>query len=131
WAVWNPQTMQPISELGGKRTEVSFCSDRKGDKLSFPFEGSRVAVLGRSFQNGGYAEVRILDANGRIVYSNRIDFYSKVADNGLRFVGPQLSRGRYTLEVECAGEHPEWWDKRKNHYGSTEDWVQVNEIRVY
>lgn len=131
WAVWNPQTMQPVTELGGKRTEVSFCSDRQGDKLSFPFEGSRVAVLGRSFHNGGYAVVRILDANGRIVYSNRIDFYSKVADDGLRFVGPHLPRGRYTLEVECAGEHPEWWDKRKNHYGSTEDWVQVNEIRVY
>lgn len=131
WAVWNPQTLEPVTCLGGESTKVFFRSDKKGEKLEFPFKGTRVAVIGHTFHNGGYANIRILDATGKQVYSNLIDFYSKVADDGIRFVSPLLTEGEYTLEVECAGEHPQWSDKRKSHYGSMEDWIQVDEIRIY
>ena len=99
--------------------------------MVFPFKGKRVAVIGHTFHNGGYAVVRILDAEGTSIYSNMIDFYSKVAENGIRFVSPLLSEGEYTLEVECIGEHPHWYNKRGDYFGSREDWVQVNEIRIY
>ena len=123
--------MKPVTDWGGKSTKVSFRSDKKGEKWVFPFEGTRVAVWGRTFHNGGYAHIRIQNETGETVYGNLINFYSKVEDNGLRFVSPLLPAGKYTLEVECAGEHPQWSDKRRNHYGSMEDWVLVNEIRVY
>ena len=131
WALWNPQTLEPVTDLGGENTKVSFRSDKKGDKLVFPFEGTRVAVIGHTFHNGGYAVIRILDAEGTSVYSNMIDFYSKVAEDGIRFVSPLLPEGEYTLEVECVGEHPHWFNKRGDYFGSREDWVQVDEIRVY
>lgn len=131
WPVWNPQTIEPITELGGKSTKVAFRSDKQGEKLVFPFTGTRAVVLGRTFHNGGYAYIRVLDEAGKEVYGNLIDFYSKMEEHGIRFVSPQLPAANYTLEVESMGEHPAWSDKRRSHYGSLEDWVQVDEIRIY
>ncbi len=131
WPVWNPVTMQPVKDLGGETIKVNFKADRKGAKLELPFEGTRIALIGHTFNNGGYGRVSILDEEGNTVHSNLIDFYSKVDDHGLRYVSPQLPHASYTLVVECAGEHPEWSDKRRNHYGSHEDWVIVEEVRVW
>ena len=131
WPIWNPETLQPVTELGGEAIKVNFKADRKGARLVLPFEGARVALIGHTFRNGGYGRVSILDEEGNTVHSNLIDFYSKVDDHGLRYVSPPLPRASYTLVVECAGEHPEWSDKRKNHYGSREDWVTVEEVIVY
>lgn len=131
WPIWNPETLQPVTELGGEAIKVNFKADRKGARLVLPFEGARVALIGHTFRNGGYGRVSILDEEGNTVHGNLIDFYSKVDDHGLRYVSPPLPRASYTLVVECAGEHPEWSDKRKNHYGSREDWVTVEEVIVY
>lgn len=131
WPVWNPATLQPVTELGGEAIKVNFKADRKGARLVLPFEGARVALIGHTFRNGGYGRVSILDEEGNTVHCNLVDFYSKVDDHGLRYVSPLLPRASYTLVVECAGEHPEWSDKRKNHYGSREDWVTVEEVIVY
>ncbi|MBQ8867333.1 MAG: family 43 glycosylhydrolase [Bacteroidaceae bacterium] len=131
WPVWNPATMQPVTDLGGEVIKVSFKADRKGAKLELPFEGTRIALIGHTFNNGGYGRISILDKSGNTVHTNLIDFYSKVDDHGLRYVSPQLPHASYTLVVECAGEHPQWSDKRKSHYGSHEDWVTVEEVRVY
>lgn len=131
WQVWNPQTMQPIDDLGGCVIAVNFKSSVKGARLELPFEGCRVAVKGTSFPNGGYGRVTIRNVNGEVVHSNLIDFYSKVPDNGLRYVSPRLPYARYTLEVECAGEHPHWSNKRGDYFGSREDWVTIDEVRIY
>lgn len=131
WPIWNPETLLPVTELGGEAIKVNFKADRKGARLVLPFEGARVALIGHTFRNGGYGRVSILDEEGNTMHSNLIDFYSKVDDHGLRYVSPPLPRASYTLVVECAGEHPEWSDKRKNHYGSREDWVTVEEVIVY
>lgn len=131
WPIWNPKTLQPVTELGGEAIKVNFKADRKGARLVLPFEGARIALIGHTFRNGGYGRVSILDEEGNTVHGNLIDFYSKVDDHGLRYVSPPLPRASYTLVVECAGEHPEWSDKRKNHYGSREDWVTVEEVIVY
>lgn len=131
WPVWNPATLQPVTELGGEAIKVNFKADRKGARLVLPFEGARVALIGHTFRNGGYGRVSILDEEENTVHCNLVDFYSKVDDHGLRYVSPLLPRASYTLVVECAGEHPEWSDKRKNHYGSREDWVTVEEVIVY
>lgn len=131
WPVWNPVTMQPVRDLGGTVIPVNFKTATKGAKLELPFEGTRIAVIGHTFNNGGYGRISIIDSQGKTAHTNLIDFYSKVDDHGLRYVSPLLPRGRYTLVVECAGEHPHWSNKRGDYFGSREDWVTVEEVRVY
>ena len=131
WPVWNPETMQPVSELGGKVVTVRFKSKEKGSKLTLPFEGTRIAIKGYTFNNGGYGRITIVDNQGNTVHTNLIDFYSKVPDDGLRYVSPLLPQGAYTLIVECVGEHPHWSNKRGDYFGSREDWVTVEEVRIY
>lgn len=131
WPVWNPETLEPVTDLGGHSIKVAFKTDQKGAKLSLPFTGTRIAILGHTFKNGGYGLVTIYDADGKVVHSNLIDFYSKVDDHGLRYVSPLLTKGSYRLEVECMGEHPHWFNKRGDYFGSREDWVTVEEVRVY
>lgn len=131
WPVWNPMTMKPITELGGTVIKVNFKSDTKDAKLELPFKGRRIAIIGHTFNNGGYGRITIRNTEGKVVHTNLIDFYSKIEDRGLRYVSPLLPHDSYTLVVECTGEHPEWSDKRKNHYGSRENWVTVEEVRVW
>ena len=131
WPVWNPETMQSVSELGGKVVTVRFKSKEKGSKLTLPFEGTRIAIKGHTFNNGGYGRITIVDNQGNTVHTNLIDFYSKVPDDGLRYVSPLLPQGTYTLIVECVGEHPHWSNKRGDYFGSREDWVTVEEVRIY
>ena len=97
WPVWDPETMQPVNDLGGKVVPVSFKSKEKGSKLTLPFEGNRIAIKGHTFNNGGYGRITIVDNQGNTVYTNLIDFYSKVPDDGLRYVSPLLPQGAYTL----------------------------------
>ena len=131
WPVWDPATMKPVKELGGTRIPVNFKVGTKGAKLELPFEGTRIAVIGHTFNNGGYGRITIVDSKGRTMHTNLIDFYSKVDDHGLRYVSPLLPHDQYTLVVECAGEHPHWSNKRGDYFGSREDWITVEEVRVY
>ena len=131
WPVWDPATMKPVKELGGKVIPVNFKVGTKGAKLELPFEGTRIALIGHTFNNGGYGRITIVDAKGHTMHTNLIDFYSKVDDHGLRYVSPLLPHDQYTLVVECAGEHPHWSNKRGDYFGSREDWITVEEVRVY
>lgn len=131
WQLWNPKTLQPINDIGGMVITANFKSKTKGSNISIPFDGSRIAIIGKSFNNGGYARVSIRNTNNDIVHSILIDFYSKVPDYGLRYVSPILPPNKYILNVECSGEHPHWFNKRGDYFGSKEDWVIIDEVRVY
>jgi len=106
-------------------------SRTKGDKVEYDFDGSRVAVLGKMTPHGGYAHISIVRHDGDTIRSSLVDFYCRYASEGIRFVTPPLPKSRYKLIVEVAGEHPKWADKRKNDYGSDDDYVIVSRFLTY
>ena len=75
--------------------------------------------------------VSVLNTHGDTVYSSLIDFYSKVPQEGIRVITPQMPYGKYTLEVMATGEKANWSDKRKNLYGSDDSFVQTSQFYVY
>ena len=85
-----------------------------------------MAVVGKTDNHGGYGLVSVLNTHGDTVYSSLIDFYSKVPQEGIRVITPQMPYGKYTLEVMATGEKANWSDKRKNLYGSDDLCRQVN-----
>ena len=64
------------------------------------------------------------------MHDSLVDFYSKVEDNGLRFVSKVYPEDEYILEVEVAGENPIWFNKRGDRFGSTDFFVNVTETIV-
>ena len=92
-----------------------------------PFSGKRISVVGKSDTRSGYAWIRIKDKEGNLLHNSLVDFYSKVEDEGPRFVSRTYPEGEYMLEVEVAGENPVWFNKKGDRFGSTDLFVNVAE----
>lgn len=114
----------------GREINVGASSGVKGHHISIPFKGRQIAIEGLANDKGGYGEIRILDNKGRLLHKSYVDFYSKVADNGLRFVSRKYKKGSYTLQVEVLGEHWSWKDKRGTETGSNGNYVNVDKVIV-
>ncbi|MEV5848415.1 family 43 glycosylhydrolase [Streptomyces sp. NPDC051985] len=129
WGAWDPRTRGP-AELVGKETEIDFSSDVPGEEILIPFTGTRVALVGRSRPDGSYARVELTGADGTVISSIYVTFYSKVPDSGYRYVSPVLPRGHHVLRVTVLGEPTEWSDKRGERFGSVGTRVTVDRAVV-
>ena len=126
WNAWNIDTIVE-SEQKGTAAPCGWTSNTPGDKLTVPFKGKRISVVGKSDNKSGYAWIRIKNSCGDVMHSSLVDFYSKVEDEGTRFVSKTYPEGEYVLEVEVAGENPVWFNKRGDRFGSTDLFVNVAE----
>ena len=117
WHSWNIRNISPVT-FEGNVTNHDWKSDRKGDCLKIPFHGKCISLFGRTGISGGYAIVRILDKDGKIIHASYVDFYSKVPDEAVRFVSRKYAEDDYTLEIEVAGENPVCFDKDGTRFGS-------------
>lgn len=126
---WDPRT-GGSAELAGEKREIRFSSNGSGEAVVIPFTGTRVALLGRSRPDGSYARVQLASASGELISSLYITFYSRVPDEGYRYVSPVLPYGEYVLTVTATGESIEWSDKRGERFGSFGTWVTVDGVVV-
>ena len=144
WNCWDIETMKPhdITKIGRSiigdvtlkgenwtKNEDGLASNIEGNAVCVDFNGkNRIAVIGKTDKNGGYAKVEITDKKGKTVYSSFIDFYSKNAEKSIRFVTPKLKSGKYKLEIEVTKSKSNWSDKAKNVYGSQDYYVYIDDI---
>lgn len=147
WESWNVQKIQKmdllksrkkvarknvqfINELAWKSDLTKLSSKERGSALQVPFRGKQIAILGETNNHSGYARITIYDKNKTIIKSSLVDFYSKVPNQGIRYLSPDLPKGKYTLEVEVTGIIPAWTDKSKVRFGSFDSYVNVDDIIV-
>jgi hypothetical protein len=132
WETWDFWTFRPVSpnSQASLSPHPKLRSDCKDDKLSIPYDGSSLGLVGTSSSDGGYALISIIGKNGDTIRSSMVDFYSKVSHTGLRYVTPKLPKGDYTLCVEVTAEQGVWSDKRHDRYGSTGFWIRIEDIVV-
>lgn len=119
WNAWNAAKAEKKLSIQGREQVHNWISDKKGDCLEREFDGGRIAVVGKTDGNGGYATISISDANGKVLDKLFVDFYSKIPDEGLRFVSKNYPKGKYRLRIEVTGTQSAWYNKKKTiRYGS-------------
>lgn len=111
-------------------TTGGMCSDQQGDSFQIQFTGTRIAWSGHSSRKGGYAKTVIHDKNGSILYSAIIDLYCLYPDKAIKFISPGMPKDTYHLTVTVLGVHPSWSDKRRSDYGSTGNFVSLDDLSV-
>ena len=121
--VWSPDTGEEIPLR--QEQALSFCSNVKGEVCSISFGGGRLLLFGETDCRGGYADVRISDADGNTVHTACVDFYSLAPDAGLRYASPVLPKGGYTLTLTVSGCGGEWFKKDGTRFGSTDTFVRL------
>lgn len=129
WNVWNPDKWKE-GKIHGRKTSISFVSNKKDDSYTFTFKGRQIVIYGHTDSNGGYGRITISDSNEKECLSTLIDFYSLVPDDGIRFVSPELNKGTYTVTIDVTGEQPVWYDKARHRYGSHDFYVYLNYAKV-
>lgn len=119
WNVWNITEIARSRMLQGREQAHNWISDKKGDCLEREFGGGRIAVFGKTNRDGGYATVSISDVWGEVLDKLFVDFYSKVPDEGVRFISKNYPKGKYRLRIEVTGTQSVWYNKKKTiRYGS-------------
>ncbi len=129
WPSWDVDRIKQV-ELKGEEKVQNWVSDQRGHALRMSFRGSRIAIVGKTDDRGGYAEVRIRDKEGKLLHRSLVDFYSKVPNKGLRFMSRQMPCDTYILEVEATGEQSVWYNKRKDRFGSHGYLVNVEKVII-
>lgn len=133
WQTWDTKTVKCVDILQNAiaKKRFFFHSNEVGKTAKVVFKGRKVALVGKTDSHGGYALVSIFDKSGKMVYSSLVDFYSKVPQEGIRLVSPEMPYGKYTLVVKVTGERSNWSDKRKNLYGTDDCFVQTSEVYIF
>lgn len=143
WNCWDIKTLQPVNpEHEGKEiprkkivlnnpanwqeTNDQLISNIKGSTIIIPIQGGRTAILGETNSHSGYAQISIFNMQKEKVYSFLVDFYSKKKNQDIRFITPELSKGKYTLIIEVTGITPTWTDKTKTIFGSDDCFITIN-----
>lgn len=129
WHSWSIDNMSPENDCGNSEI-VEWSSDSVGNCLRIPFKGRKVSIYGHTDCHGGYAKVRIINQEEKILHESYVDFYSKVPDDGIRFVSKEYPSGNYRLEIEVSGEQPVWFSKNGTRFGSDGFFVNVSKISV-
>lgn len=120
----------PVATKGSwEQINGMLVSKEKGATLTYSFKGRQVGIKGLTNSTGGYAHL-ILSKNNQEVFNTYIDFSSKAEVSSLRFMSPLLDLDNYTLTIEVVGMHPMWTDKAKNIFGSSDDYVRIEELFV-
>jgi hypothetical protein len=105
-------------------------SVEKGAVISYSFKGTQVGIKAISNNTSGYARVIIRNSKDDEVINTIVDFYSKYEYSSQKFLSPIMKGGIYTLSIEVLGEHPKWSDKRLNIFGSTGDYVIIEDVYI-
>lgn len=113
-----------------KRTTSKFHSNTKDKKYEKKFRGTRIAFSGNTNKESGYGRVSILTTNGDTIHTALVDFYSLTPTCNLRYISPELPKGKYKIVIESTGEGPVWYDKRQNRFGSTGTNIDVQYLYV-
>ena len=120
-----------VNKSGDWKTDNGiFSSNQKGAVVSYSFNGKRVGINAISNNTSGYGKITITSRKGKVVLNSIVDFYSLNEYSSQKFISPLLSKGNYTLTLEVLGEHPAWSDKRKSNYGSTDNFVVIEEVYI-
>ena len=141
---WNVATGMKVDlladadEIPLKKLEVSdykhwkvdangvFRSNHKGATIGTRFKGGRIAVTGETNRHGAYAKITITDLRtNKVVHSLLVDFYSKVPSKGIRYISPQLPKGKYGIDLEVTGDRPNWSDKKGNKFGTDDSYINI------
>ena len=127
--IWSPDTLDAVSIEPEK--SLSFCSDVVGESCAISFHGSRIALFGRTIQEGGYGDIEIYSAGGKTVHKTTVDFYSLVPCEGLRYLSPVMPEGDYTLKVTVSGIGGVWYNKKGDRFGSKGCFVELFGWKTY
>ncbi|WP_154794002.1 family 43 glycosylhydrolase [Occultella kanbiaonis] len=133
WPAWDVARVQPVppeSVFDGPPIEVTFRSEGPGDAVDVPFAGTQVALVGTADDHGGYALVEIRDYSGALVASLLIDLYAGAAESGLRYVGPELPRGEYSVRVTVTGDGSVFYKKDGTRLGTKGCRVALDRLLV-
>lgn len=106
-------------------------SNEKGATVTYNFKGRQIGIKALMNKTSGYAKVTIKNSSDKEIISTIVDFYSNYENVSHNFLSPVLASDNYMLTIEVMGEHPKWADKRKNDYGSTDNYVRVVDVLVY
>lgn len=102
----------------------------KGAALTYSFKGRQIGIRGLTNSTGGYAHLILTNSKKEEIINTYVDFSSKAEVSSLRFMSPLLESDSYTLTIEVVGIHPMWTDKAKNIFGSSDDYVCIEEVFV-
>lgn len=122
--VWSPDTLE-MSFLQPQYC-VEFTSNRKGESFGIDFEGTQIALFGKTNVHGGYGEIEIFDQAGICVHKTSVDFYSGAPAKGLRYFSPVLTFGKYHVKITVAGANSVCVTKSGTRFGSDGYDVNVN-----
>ncbi len=133
WQAWNLKQVKEVDILKQTKSKktISFNSNKINKTFRMKFKGTQVAIVGESNPHGGYAEVKVTDKNGKVVYSSFIDLYSKKENLGIRVITPKMSLDKYKLSIKVTGERSNWSDKNGNHFGTDNCFVNVSDVYIY
>jgi len=94
------------------------------------FKGTQIGLRTLVLPDNGYAKITLTDKKGKILVENLVDMYAKSPTATLVFLSPILPKNEYTLTVRVAGERPNWSDKKKNDYGSTANYITIDQFLI-
>lgn len=101
-----------------------------GAQLEYSFDGRQVGVKAVTNNTSGYGQLIISNSSNQEVINTIIDFYSKIENKSQVFLSPLLQEDHYTVRIRVLGEYPKWSDKRQNRFGSTDSYVNIEELFV-
>ncbi|QKJ20428.1 family 43 glycosylhydrolase [Microbacterium hominis] len=127
WPAWDSATFTRASVSESADARIDGPLAQGGEAVAAAVSGGRVIVSGRTDRHSGYARVEIM-SGGTTHVSQLIDWYSLEPNEGVRFIGPELPPGEYTVRVSATGEWPSWTDKTRTIFGSDGPRVQVTAI---
>jgi hypothetical protein len=107
-----------------------YSANTKGAAFTTTFNGTQITLYGLSKSDGGYAKITIKNSKQQVVVSSIIEMYSKVDDLSPKFVSPILEKGSYSVELEVLGTHGNWSNKKKDIFGSTDNYIRLQKIVV-
>jgi len=105
-------------------------SDTRGASFSVHFRGTQVGFVGLARPDGGYARVNLQNSKGEELLTTIVDMYCKYPVSRLKFLSPILAKDNYVLTISVMGGRGNWSDKRKNLYGSTGNWVSLDQVLI-
>jgi len=103
-------------------------SGAKGSVATYTFSGRQAGIKAVSNNTSGYARLIIKNSKNKKVINTIVDFYSKYEYSSLKFLSPLMEKDQYTLSIEVMGEHGVWTDKRKNIFGSTGNYIRIEDV---
>jgi hypothetical protein len=111
-----------------KTSDGKFVSKEKGAVILCSFNGTQVGIKAISNNTSGYGRVIIRNSKNEEIINTLVDFYSKYEYSSQKFLSPVMKKDHYTMRIEVLGVHAKWSDKRKSDYGSTADFVIIEDL---